>query len=102
MDEEIKEYIIAKRTPISSCVDLSKYFIGRHKVLPLYLTPQFEREFNSKMCQLEQLKEQLQQKEDIINKAKNLILPLKTEAPYNVITETFKKELLQILDNKGE
>lgn len=58
-EEETKEYIRAKRTPISSCVDLSKYFIGRHKVLPVYLTPQFEREFNSKMCQLEQLKEQL-------------------------------------------
>ena len=50
----------------------------------------------------QQLKERLQQKEDIINKAKNLILPLKTESPYNVITETFKKELLEILDNKGE
>ena len=48
------------------------------------------------------LKEQLQQKEDIINKAKNLILPLKIEAPYNAIAETFKKELSEILDNKGE
>ena len=48
------------------------------------------------------LKEQLQQKEDIINKAKNLILPLKTETPYNAIAETFKKELSEILDNKGE
>lgn len=63
-EEEIKEYIRAKRTPVSSCVDLSKYFIGRHKVLPVYLTPQFEREFNSKMCQLEQLKE-------LITKLKN-------------------------------
>lgn len=48
------------------------------------------------------LENKLQQKEDIINKAKNLILPLKTEAPYNAIAETFKKELLEILDNKGE
>ena len=105
MNEEIKEYIIAKRTPISSCVDLSKYFIGRHKVLPLYLTPQFEREFNSKMCQLEQLKEQLQQKEDIINKAKEhlelKIIRYSNETDY-MLDETDLKEIIEILDNKGE
>lgn len=56
-EEELKQYIIAKRNPISNCIDLSKYFIGRHTVLPVYLTSQFEREFNSKMCQLEKLKE---------------------------------------------
>ena len=104
MNEEIKEYIIAKRTPISSCVDLSKYFIGRHKVLPLYLTPQFEREFNSKMCQLEQLKEQLQQKEDIINKAKEhlelKVIRYSNETDY-MLDETDLKEIIQILDNKG-
>ena len=99
MNEEIKEYIIAKRTPISSCVDLSKYFIGRHKVLPLYLTPQFEREFNSKMCQLEQLKEQLQQKEDIINKIKKYLR--ENEKEYGSLEEN-EKIILQILDNKGE
>ena len=104
MNEEIKEYIIAKRTPISSCVDLSKYFIGRHKVLPLYLTPQFEREFNSKMCQLEQLKEQLQQKENIINKAKEhlelKVIRYSNETDY-MLDETDLKEIIQILDNKG-
>ena len=111
MKEEIKEYIIAKRTPISSCVDLSKYFIGRHKVLPLYLTPQFEREFNSKMCQLEQLKEQLQQKEDIINKANTYVIE-NANIYLNIMGNKvgfFKEndgktpiELLEILDNKGE
>ena len=60
------------------------------------------RLINSLLQSLKELQEQLQQKEDIINKAKNLILPLKTEAPYNAIAETFKKELLEILDNKGE
>lgn len=35
-----------------------------------YIRAQFEIEFNYKMRQLEQLKEQLQQKEDVINKAK--------------------------------
>ena len=106
MNEEIKEYIIAKRTPISSCVDLSKYFIGRHKVLPLYLTPQFEREFNSKMCQLEQLKEQLQQKENIINKARELLVKWGEEPDADMYMQIKEykehRELLEILDNKGE
>ena len=51
-----KEYLIEKRKPISSCVELSKHFIGRHKTLLVYLTPQFEQEFNSKMYELEKLK----------------------------------------------
>lgn len=103
-EEEIKEYIRAKRTPVSSCVDLSKYFIGRHKVLPIYLTPQFEIEFNYKMRQLEQLKEQLQQKEDVINKAKELIHKHIREIEKLKLRIYPKEyyELLEILDNKGE
>lgn len=50
----------------------------------------------------QQLKEQLQQKENIINKVKNLVKSLKTEEPYNAITEPFKEIILEILDNKGE
>lgn len=38
-EEGLKEYIRAKRTPISSCIDLSRYFVGRHRILPVYLTP---------------------------------------------------------------
>lgn len=103
MNEEIKEYIIAKRTPISSCVDLSKYFIGRHKVLPVYLTPQFEREFNSKMCQLEQLKEQLQQKEYIINKAREYCdFGVREWITDDGFVEKVLKDVKKILDNKGE
>lgn len=68
-EREIKECIIAKRTPISSCVGLSKYFIGRHITSPVYLTPQFEREFNSKMYELEKLKEQLELSENARKKA---------------------------------
>ena len=103
-EEEIKEYIRAKRTPVSSCVDLSKYFIGRHKVLPIYLTSQFEIEFNYKMRQLEQLKEQLQQKEDVINKAKELIHKHIREIEKLKLRIYPKEyyELLEILDNKGE
>lgn len=41
-EEEIREYIRAKNNPVSNCVGLSQYFIGRHKVLPVYLTPEFE------------------------------------------------------------
>lgn len=63
-EEEIREYIRAKNNPVSNCVGLSQYFIGRHKVLPVYLTLHFEREFNSKMCELEKLKE-------LITKLKN-------------------------------
>ena len=62
-EEEIREYIRAKNNPVSNCVGLSRYFIGRHKVLPVYLTLHFEREFNSKMCELEKLKEQLEKSE---------------------------------------
>mgnify|MGYP001851761684 CR=1 FL=1 len=106
-EEEIKEYIRAKRTPVSSCVDLSKYFIGRHKVLPIYLTPQFEIEFNYKMRQLEQLKEQLQQKEDVINKAKvDLEKHLNAKSygnhKYELFDRKYLEEVLEILDNKGE
>ena len=104
-EEEIRQYIIAKRNPISNCADLNKYFIGRHKVLPVYLTPQFEREFNSKMAKAEELKqenqklkEQLQQKEDIINKAKEFtkghIFQFDGDKDFDA--------LLEILDNKGE
>ena len=51
------------------------------------------------------LKEQLQQKEDIINKAKELIKELYDETDdlscYE-INKKYKKILLEILDNKGE
>ena len=52
-EKEIKEFILAKKNPVSTCTELSKYFIGRHKILPIYLTPQFEKEFNNKMYELE-------------------------------------------------
>lgn len=55
-EKEIKEFILAKKNPVSTCTELSKYFIGRHKILPIYLTPQFEKEFNNKMYELEKLK----------------------------------------------
>lgn len=55
-EKEIKEFILAKKNPVLTCTELSKYFIGRHKILPIYLTPQFEKEFNNKMCELEKLK----------------------------------------------
>lgn len=55
-EKEIKEFVLAKKNPVSTCIGLSKYFIGRHKTIPIYFTPQFEKEFNNKMCELEKLK----------------------------------------------
>ena len=53
---EIKEFILSKNKPISSCKDLYKHFIGRHKVIPVYLTPKFEMELECIMNKLEDLK----------------------------------------------
>ena len=129
-EEEIKECIMAKRTPISSCVGLSKYFIGRHRTLPVYLTPQFEREFNSKMAKAEELKRENQQlkennlamqeemartwakfdkKEDIINKITNYckfqIEKEKDKFPKPLESKEWLKGRIsafeEILDNKG-
>lgn len=49
-----------------------------------------------------QLKEQLQQKEDIINKAKEYVKDYKTEWTLNDEVLDDMDELLEILDNKGE
>lgn len=49
----------------------------------------------------QQLKEQLQQKEDIINKAKDIIKELAYGGNEDYYMEEFKK-VLEILDNKGE
>ena len=106
MNEELKEYIIAKRTPISSCVGLSKYFIGRHRTSPVYLTLQFEREFNSKMCELEKLKEQLEKERKVRRKAIEFMKNCEFDKTdkYIAIGEYQEyKELLEILDiDKGE
>lgn len=95
MNEELKEYIIAKRTPISSCVGLSKYFIGRHRTSPVYLTPEFEREFNNKMCELEKLKEQLERSE---NARKESMLILGEYKHYTLPTEEQNRENEDIVD----
>lgn len=61
MNKEFEEFINVKKNPISNCLDLSRYFIGRHNITPVYLTPQFEKEFNSKMYELEKLTKENQQ-----------------------------------------
>ena len=71
--EEIREYIVAKRKPISHCVDLTRYFIGKHKTLPIFLTPTFEIEFNRSMQELEILREQVKKQKEVIDKIKKLI-----------------------------
>ena len=55
----------------------------------------------------QQLKEQLQQKEDIINKAKEYIklklnMKNKDGFPFLLFKRTHVEKILEILDNKGE
>lgn len=104
-EEEIREYIIAKRNQVSSCAGLSKYFIGRHKTLPVYLTPQFEREFNFKMCELEKLKEQLEASEKVRKegiKYCNVVIKNVENLDLKIYPKEFY-DLLSILDiDKGE
>lgn len=105
MNEELKEYIIAKRNPISSCVGLSKYFIGRHRTSPVYLTLQFEREFNSKMCELEKLKEQLEASEKARKEAIEFINDPWILSDYKIgsMLHDYKTRAIKILNvDKGE
>lgn len=91
--EELKEYINAKRNPISHCIDLTNFFIGRHEISPVYLTPTFELEFNLKMCKLKELEKQneflmkrdnkCQVLEQVIDKLKEKCKP-KTSYDYDV------------------
>lgn len=93
--EEIIEYINAKRKPISHCVDLTKYFIGRHKTLPVYLTKAFEQEFNYSMYELEKLREENKKYKEVIDKLKEELIdsiPKKYE-----IAEYSIKEINDIL-----
>ena len=71
MNKEFEEFINVKKSPISNCLDLSRYFIGRHNITPVYLTPQFEKEFNSKMYELEKL---TKEKKELINYLKEEII----------------------------
>lgn len=94
LEQEYIEYMRAKRKPINSCVELSKYFIGRHTTLPVYLTPTFEREFNYIVIRLKN-------KEELIDKLSKAIFEIKDSIettggyPSNYIDE-----LLQILEDK--
>lgn len=68
MDEELKEFIKSKREPIMSCKDLTKHFIGRHKLIPVYLLPTFEKEFNYKMVKIEELQQENKKQKEVIAK----------------------------------
>lgn len=105
-EEEIREYIRAKNNPVSNCVGLSQYFIGRHKVLPVYLKPEFEIEFNNKMCELEKLKEQLERSENARKEAIELINNINDWeicSKYDCIYKDDVLDVLRVLDiDKGE
>lgn len=94
MDKEYIEYMQAKRKPINSCAELSKYFMGRHTTLPVYLTPTFERELNYIISRLKN-------KEELIDKLSKVIFEIKDSIettggyPSNYIDY-----LLKILENK--
>lgn len=103
--KEIREYIIAKREPISHCIDLTKYFIGRHRTLPVYLTTAFEMEFNSTMRELEELREKVKKQKEVIDKAIEYINPLITnrdDEHYYAINWYNKDVLLDILKEVSE
>ena len=55
INERFDDFCLSAKKPISSCRDLYKHFIGRHRVIPVYLTPKFEIEFNHNMSKLENL-----------------------------------------------
>lgn len=92
-EEELRKYINAKRKPISCCADLTKYFIGRHEILPVYLTPNFEQEFNSRMCALEELK-----KENKALKEKNEFL-MKRDNKCQMLEQAVKKAIALLTDD---
>ncbi len=69
-DKYFENFMNEKKNYISTCVDLSKYFVGRHNIIPVYLTPAFEQEFNSKMYELAKL---AKEKQEIIDYLKEKI-----------------------------
>ena len=104
-NQELKEYIVAKRNPISHCVDLTKYFIGRHKTIPVYLTTAFEMEFNFCMRRLEELQQQVKKQKEVIDNIKEYIEPLitdKDDKEYYPINFYVKDVLLDILKEASE
>lgn len=65
-NNDFQEFLQSQKEPIKSCEDLIKHFIGKHKVIPVYLTHTFEKEFNNKMAELARLQEEnLNLKEEI-------------------------------------
>lgn len=100
---EIKEFILSKNKPISSCKDLHKHFIGRHKVIPVYLTPKFEMELECIMNKLEDLEKENQKYKEVINKAIKYIEENKQHEYRNgnldeYYLELNEKEMTELLD----
>lgn len=93
-EDKLREYIRANKEPIDTCSELSKYFIGRHTLKPVYLTPKFEMEFNNKMCELEKLKELITK---LKNQSTNYITKYINELGF-VETKTLN-ELIDELEN---
>lgn len=75
--EEIIKLIYLKNNPISSCKELSKHFIGNHTntIIPIYLTPKFEIEFNSKMYKLDKYQEVIDKVIELLGNYKHYSTP---------------------------
>lgn len=105
-EDKLREYIRANKEPIDTCSELSKYFIGRHTLKPVYLTPKFEMEFNSKMCELEKLKEQLEASEKARKEAIEFINNIndwEVCSKYDCMYKDDVLDVLRVLDiDKGE
>lgn len=93
------EYMEAKSHPISSCAELSKYFIGRHEIVPIYLTPQFEKEFNAKMYQLENLQQTPKELIDYLKKQISECKLTGNEEDY-IRADTFE-QILYVINEMG-
>ena len=98
-DNKMGEYMEAKSHPISSCAELSKYFIGRHEIVPVYLTPQFEKEFNAKMYQLENLQQTPKELIDYLKEQINECKLTGNEEDY-IRADTFE-EILYVINEMG-
>ena len=84
--------------------DYSKYYIQNsdHYLLPKDVFDELFNEMSNWKEENQQLKEKLQQKEDIINKAIKFVKDYKTEWTLNDEVLNDMDKLLEILDNKGE
>lgn len=102
MDKEYIEYMQAKRKPINSCVELSKYFMGSHFILPVYLTPTFKREFNYIISRSKNKEKLSQKQKEFIDKIHELIKQHIRKDDFLELNEWQTRDLLDLLKEVSE